>query len=125
MATRSAELETTVADDELPPINVRMGNNNEVGHIGHIVFQAPPPDPNSIWHNGVVIGSIAPGAHLLDETTYLFPKLFTDRQLAIGSDIEIQNVRLRLKSMDAVTSSSMGGRPPQVTLWRAACEVIA
>jgi hypothetical protein len=111
-------------DDKLPPINVRMGDNNQVGHVGHIVFEAPPPSPNSIWVNGELVGEMGPGGQMVGPTTYHFPKLFTDRFLDIGAEIEVQKVRLRISCINAMTRSSRGGRPSEVTLWGVTCELL-
>ena len=117
-----------MADEDkgkLGAINVEMGDGNTVAHIGHIVFHQPAPDPNSIWQRGVVIGSIGADPQQLDATTYLFPKLFTDRDLPDGAEFQVQGITLRLKAMDSVTAGSTGGRPLQFTLWNVTCEVIA
>lgn len=112
-------------EDDLGPINVRMGNNNAIGHIGHIVFQKPPPDPNSIFLDGEVIGTMGSAPQKMGETTFFFSKLFTDRFLRAGTVIVIQGVKLRLRTIGSGTGTSIGGRPEQVTLWNVTCEAVA
>lgn len=78
-------------------IDVKIGDGNTIGHIGHkIVFKEPPPDPNAIWQDGQPVGALG-GAPTGSEETYNFPKLFFDRPFDVARDFEVQGVRLRAR----------------------------
>lgn len=105
------------------PINVRMGSNNHIGHIGHIIYQEPPPSPNAIRLNGRIIGEIGSAPTLLDTNTYVFPTLLLNEEMPIGSVFVVQGVRLRLDGFDVRGVVSMNGRPPTYSYSRAVCAV--
>lgn len=110
--------------DDFGAINVEMGDGNRVGDIGHkITFHAPPPDPNSIWQGGKVVGSIS-GEPAHGNGTYTFPKLFADAHFDSAAEFQVQGVGLRIENIDGESSASIGGRPPIHTFWRAVCRIL-
>jgi hypothetical protein len=116
-----------MAEDEkkkIGDINVSMGDQNTVAHIGHkIVFQEPPPDPNAIWQDQKPVGKIG-SPPIAGNGTYSFAKLFLDGPFDSGREFSVQGVRLKIESHGAETSASFGGRPPLVTLWNVVCRII-
>lgn len=105
-------------------INVKMGSGNTIGHIGHkITFHQPPPDPNAIWQNGRVIGTIGSAPEQVGDAL-LFQKLFIDGPFDDAKEFSVQGVSLRLLNVDVETKTSTGGRPPQRTFWRAVCALV-
>ncbi len=106
------------------PIDVRMGNNSSIGHIGHkITFSAPPPDPNSIFQAGRAVGVMGTPPQFIDGK-YFFEKLFIGGPFDQKSEFQIQGVRLVIDEISATTRVSLGGRPPIATLWNVTCSVI-
>jgi hypothetical protein len=118
-------LETALTDDDkLPPIDVKMGSNNTVGHIGHkITFQRPPPDPNAMWQDGREVGVMGTPPEEKDGK-YLIEKLFVGAGFREDQPFEIQGVKLLIEDKRAQTLVSLGGQPPQITLWGAICRIL-
>jgi len=112
-------------NDKLGAINVKMGDGNTVGHIGHkITYYAPPPPKNAIYQNGIVVGEFE-GQPLFLDNTYSFPKLFVESSFDETAEFNIQDVRLSLERKAAESSVAMGGRPPQRTFWNAVCRIVS
>ena len=106
-------------------INVTMGDNNNVDHIGHnITFQAPPPDPNSIFLNGEIVGALGSAPRTIDESRVQFEKLFFNRPVGSNVELECQGGRFLIESWGVDTRASIGGRPPQITYWNAVCRFV-
>jgi hypothetical protein len=111
-------------EKKIGDINIRMGDGNTVGDIGHkITFQAPPPSPNAIWQDGRVVGEIG-SAPVAGQGICMFQKLFLDGPFDRGREFSVQGVKLKVEQLNAETSASIGGRPPAVTLWNVVCRIV-
>jgi hypothetical protein len=105
-------------------IHVEMGDGNAVGDIGHkITYHAPPPPPNGLYQGGTLCGEFE-GQPSLEDGSYRFSKLFVAASFDRAAGFEIQGVRLVIERLAAITSASIGGRPPITTLWNVVCRVL-
>ncbi|MFG1209531.1 hypothetical protein V5F79_16135 [Xanthobacter flavus] len=105
-------------------INAKIGNGNTIDHIGHkIVFNEPPPNPNSIWQNGRVVGLIGSAPETISGGV-AFQKIFIDAPFYEGAEFSVQGVRMVIDHYEGLTSGSSQGRPPQSTYWNVSCRVI-
>jgi hypothetical protein len=105
-------------------INVTMGDQNKVDHIGHkITYSEPAPSPNAIWQDGWVVGEIGSAPQEI-HGRYQFEKLFVGDAFDHHREFEVQGVRLHVLEHQSETSVSIGGRPPQRTLWGTLCDIV-
>ena len=114
-----------MSEDKFGAINVEMGDNNSVGHIGHkITFHQPPPDPNSLWQHGRIVGSLGSAPTEAPGGKVQFDKLFLDAGFNMSSHFEAQGVKLRIEGYGNLSSVSLAGRPAQTTLWQVICQQV-
>ncbi|MEO0667570.1 MAG: hypothetical protein AAFZ99_06605 [Pseudomonadota bacterium] len=105
-------------------IEVKMGKNNSVDHIGHkITFHAPPPNPNSILQAGRVVGEIASEPQkTLDG--WLFDQIFVDHNFQEDKEFAVQGARLVLEQCAAVGTVMSSGSYPKRTIHKARCKTL-
>lgn len=124
-AIASAESEMTRDGDNLPPIDVKMGSNNKINHIGHkITYEAPPPPSNAVFQNGKVIGEFV-GEPQQHGDRYMFPMLSIVRDWNRSQRVEIQGVRLHLVSAGIERWADIPGRGRSTSLEQVTFEVRA
>lgn len=106
-------------------INVSMGNQNTVGHIGHIINRAPAPNPDGVFQDGREVGS-APGAeHGPSSELVEFPALFTEAGFNPAASFVWRGLTMQMEGRPPSMTGSIMGRPPQTTYRAAMCRVLA
>lgn len=112
-----------MANDNASSITVTMGNANTVGHIGDIVYQTPPPPPNAIYHNDIVVG-VFEGQPVRNNQEYTFPHIVLDGQHSLGEQFTIQGVQLALTKCDVSRFISLPGFGARTTYENAVCKIV-